>query len=174
MGKWKSKRRVFCTFNNPKLEDKEDGEQLSLPLSKRNGQFYGATTGQTFFRFLSFYAVHGPIQTQQETWAKYRAKAEKQGIAEKGFAMEKNLPIRQHQDNPVYAGLIENMDEAVGLVLDELERLNLDENTIVVFTSDNGGVASGDSFSSSMSPYRGGKGYHWEGGILEPYFIYVP
>jgi arylsulfatase A-like enzyme len=50
----------------------------------------------------------------------------------------------------------------------------LDKNTIVIFTSDNGGVASGDSFSTSNLPYRGGKGYQWEGGIREPYFIYIP
>ena len=164
----------FSPYKNPKLENKEDGEQLSLRLAKETASFMEQHQDSSFFAFLSFYAVHGPIQTQQEKWAKYRAKAEQQGIAEKGFAMEKNLPIRQHQDNPVYAGLIENMDEAVGLVLDELERLSLDKNTIVVFTSDNGGVTSGDAFSSSMSPYRGGKGYQWEGGILEPYFIYVP
>lgn len=174
---WKSgspKGGYFAPYINPKLENKEDGEQLSLRLVKETASFMEQHKEKPFFAFLSFYAVHGPIQTQQEKWAKYRAKAEKQGIAEKGFAMEKNLPIRQYQDNPVYAGLVENMDEAVGLVLDELDRLNLDENTIVVFTSDNGGVASGDAFSSSMTPYRGGKGYQWEGGIREPYFIYVP
>ena len=176
-GGWESgspRGGYFSPYINPKLENKEDGQQLSYRLAKETANFMEQQKDKPFFAYLSFYAVHGPIQTQPETWAKYRAKAEKQGIAEKGFAMEKNLPIRQHQDNPVYAGLIENMDEAVGLVLDELERLNLDKNTIVVFTSDNGGVASGDAFSSSMSPYPGGKGYQWEGGIREPYFIYVP
>jgi arylsulfatase A-like enzyme len=88
--------------------------------------------------------------------------------------MERKLPIRQVQDNPIYAGLVENMDDAVGIVLNTLKELNLDKNTIVIFTSDNGGVASGDSFSTSNLPFRGGKGYHWEGGIREPYFIYVP
>lgn len=176
-GGWESgspKGGYFSPYINPKLENKEEGEQLSLRLAKETANFMEQHKDSSFFAFLSFYAVHGPIQTQQEKWAKYRAKAEQQGMAETGFVMEKNLPIRQHQDNPVYAGLVENMDEAVGLVLDELERLNLDENTIIVFTSDNGGVTSGDAFSSSMSPYRGGKGYQWEGGIREPYFIYVP
>jgi arylsulfatase A-like enzyme len=66
------------------------------------------------------------------------------------------------------------MDDAVGLVLNALKAQGLDKNTIVIFTSDNGGVASGDSFSTSNLPYKGGKGYQWEGGIREPYFIYVP
>jgi arylsulfatase A-like enzyme len=55
-----------------------------------------------------------------------------------------------------------------------LREAGLDKNTIVVFTSDNGGVASGDAFSTSNLPLRGGKGYQWEGGIREPYFVHVP
>ena len=177
VGGWESgspKGGYFAPFINPKLENKENGEQLSLRLAKETVKFMEQQKDSSFFAFLSFYAVHGPIETQEEKWAKYRQKAEEQGIAEKGFEMERNLPIRQHQDNPVYAGLVENMDEAVGHVLEGLEKLNLDKNTIIVFTSDNGGVASGDAFSTSNAPYRGGKGYQWEGGIREPYFIYVP
>jgi len=164
----------FAPYDNPQLENKEDGEQLSHRLAKETLQFMETNKDESFFAFLSFYAVHGPIQTQQEKWKKYRDKAEEMGIAEKGFAMERNLPIRQHQDNPVYAGLVENLDDAVGVVMEGLEELGLDENTIIVFTSDNGGVASGDAFSTSNAPYRGGKGYQWEGGILEPFFVYVP
>jgi arylsulfatase A-like enzyme len=78
------------------------------------------------------------------------------------------------QDHPIYAGLIEEMDTAVGRVLKKLDELGLAENTIVVFTSDNGGVASGDSFSSSELPYRGGKGRQWEGGTRVPYYIKAP
>jgi arylsulfatase A-like enzyme len=88
--------------------------------------------------------------------------------------MERVLPIRQVQDNPIYGGLVETMDDAVGVVLKALKDNGLDENTIVVFTSDNGGVASGDNYSTSNLPLRGGKGYQWEGGIREPYFIKVP
>jgi len=164
----------FAPFKNPKLEDKTNGEQLSIRLADETVQFMKESKQKPFFAFLSFYAVHGPIQTQQENWEIFREKAEEMGIAENGFAMERNLPIRLHQDNPVYAGLVKNMDDAVGLVLKGLKQHNLDKNTIIVFTSDNGGVASGDNFSTSNSPYRGGKGYQWEGGIREPYFIFVP
>ena len=88
--------------------------------------------------------------------------------------MERVLPIRQVQDNPIYGGLVETMDDAVGIVLKALKDNGLDESTIVVFTSDNGGVASGDHYATSNLPLRGGKGYQWEGGIREPYFIKVP
>ena len=67
--------------------------------------------------------------------------------------------------------MIEAMDDAVGLVLDALDRNGLANDTVVCFTSDNGGVSSGDSFSSSMLPLRGGKGRQWEGGIREPLYV---
>lgn len=82
--------------------------------------------------------------------------------------------MRQVQDCPIYAGMIEAMDDAVGLVMDTLDRLGLSENTIVCFTSDNGGVSSGDAFSASMLPLRGGKGRQWEGGIREPVYLRYP
>ncbi|MEE4286747.1 MAG: sulfatase-like hydrolase/transferase, partial [Mariniphaga sp.] len=101
-------------------------------------------------------------------------KAEAMGIAETGFEMGHFLPIRQVQDHPVYAGLVETMDDAVGMVLKALDELGLADNTIVVFTSDNGGVAAGDAFATSNKPLRAGKGYQFEGGIREPYFVKIP
>lgn len=164
----------FSPWKNPNLENKVAGENLSMRLARETSDFITTYKDSTFFAMLSFYAVHGPIQTTQNKWAKYREKAVSQGLADVGYVMERNLPIRQVQDNPVYAGLVESMDDAVGLVLNTLDQLGLEENTIVIFTSDNGGVASGDAFSTSNLPLRGGKGYQWEGGIREPYFIKVP
>lgn len=164
----------FDPYTNPNLSNREPGENLSMRLAKETASFVESTNGKPFFAFLSFYAVHGPIQTTEERWEKYRKKALKNEVKEQGFGMERNLPIRLYQDNPVYAGLVEQMDLAVGHVLDALEKAGLDKNTIVVFTSDNGGVASGDAYATSNSPLRGGKGYQWEGGIKEPYLIKVP
>ena len=164
----------FSPWENPRLENKFAGENLSLRLAQETAAFIKENQDSTFFAVLSFYAVHGPIQTTREKWGKYRAKAEIIGIDSSGFTMERVLPIRNVQDNPVYAGLVETMDDAVGLVLDALEVSGLMEKTIVIFTSDNGGVASGDNFSTSNLPLRGGKGYQWEGGLRVPYFIKVP
>jgi len=164
----------FSPFENSKLEDHHNGENLSMRLANETVSFMKENKESSFFAFLSFYAVHGPIQTNEEKWSKYRDKAVAQGVKEEGFAMESKLPLRRHQDNPVYGGLVESMDDAVGVVLNSLKELGLDKNTIVIFTSDNGGVASGDSFSTSNLPFRGGKGYQWEGGVREPYIIYVP
>lgn len=166
----------FSPFNNPKMDDHPDekGMSLSVKLGNETAKFIEAKRDEPFFAMLSFYAVHAPIQTTKEKWSRYRDKAEQQGLADHGFEMERRMPIRQHQDNPVYAGLIEQMDEGVGVVLDKLEELGIADNTIVVFTSDNGGVASGDNFSTANTPLRGGKGYQWEGGLRIPYLVYVP
>lgn len=164
----------FSPWENPNLESGPDGENLSMRLANETVNFIKENRDTSFFAYLSFYAVHGPIQTTQGKWAKYRLKAEEMGIAETGFEMGHFLPIRQVQDNPVYAGLVEAMDDAVGEVLKALDEMGLAENTIVIFTSDNGGVAAGDAFATSNLPLRAGKGYQFEGGIREPYFIKVP
>lgn len=168
----------FAPWENPNLESGPDGQNLSMRLAQETVEFIKkndpTVTGKPFFAYLAFYAVHGPIQTTEAKWAKYRQKAEANGIAEKGFEMGHFLPIRQVQDNPVYAGLVEAMDDAVGEVLRAVDALGLSENTVIVFTSDNGGVAAGDAFATSNLPLRAGKGYQFEGGIREPYFIKVP
>lgn len=164
----------FSPWENPNLENQQDSENLSMRLANETASFIKQHRDSSFFAFLSFYAVHGPIQTTRQKWDKYRVKSEETGIAEKGYIMERNLPIRQVQDNPIYAGLVESMDDAVGVVLKTLEEEGLAQNTMVIFTSDNGGVASGDSFSTANLPLRGGKGYQWEGGIREPFFIKAP
>ncbi len=164
----------FSPFKNSKLSDGKKGENLSMRLANETVNFIKQNKDKPFFAFLSFYAVHGPIETSKEKWKKYRDKAEHQGIEEQGYKMGKYLPIRQTQDNPIYGGLVESMDAAVGHVLNQLKEFGLDENTIVIFTSDNGGVSSGDSYSTSNLPLREGKGSQYEGGIKEPYFIKVP
>ncbi|MEP1890940.1 MAG: sulfatase [Cyclobacteriaceae bacterium] len=166
----------FSPFNNPQMKDypEEKGMSLSMKLAKEASNFIKENKENPFLAYLAFYAVHAPIQTTKEKWAKYRDKAERMGIHETGFEMERILPARKYQDNPVYAGLIEQVDDAVGSVMQTLKELDLDKNTIVVFTSDNGGVTSGDNYSTNQLNLRGGKGYQWEGGVRIPYFIYVP
>ncbi|MCZ6633137.1 MAG: sulfatase [bacterium] len=165
----------FSPYKNPKLEDGPDGESLPIRLGMETARFIEAHKDEPFLAYLSFYSVHGPIQTSLDRWDKYRKKALAQNKSpERRFIFDRNLPVRQIQDCPIYGGMIEAMDEAVGHVLDTLERLDLAENTIVCFTSDNGGVSSGDSFATSNLPLRGGKGRQWEGGIREPFYIKVP
>ncbi len=164
----------FAPWENPNLESGPDGESLTLRLGQETAGFIEDYKDQPFLAYLSFYTVHAPIQTSPELWEKYRDKAEEAGLADERFKFDRKLAVRQVQDNPIYAGMVETMDDAVGMVLDKLEEHGLMDNTIICFTSDNGGVSSGDAFPTSNLPYRGGKGRQWEGGILEPFYIYAP
>lgn len=168
----------FSPYKNPKLSDGPAGEDLSIRLAKETAGFIKEQAtknkNQPFLAYLSFYAVHAPIQTTQAKWKYFRDKAEKQEIPNTGFIFDRTLPVRQEQDNPVYAGLVQQMDDAIGIVLNQLKALGLDKNTLVIFTSDNGGVSSGDAFSTSNLPLRGGKGRQWEGGIRVPLIIRCP
>ena len=166
----------FAPWDNPKLEPGSDGESLPLRLGRETVRFISDHRDQPFLAYLSFYSVHGPIQTSRDRWERFRAKAAAQGVARQRnrFRFDGSRPVRLVEDCPVYAGMIEAMDEAVGLVLDALERFGLAENTVVCFTSDNGGASTGDAFSASMLPLRGGKGRQWEGGIREPLYVRFP
>lgn len=181
VGGWRSGSPIggyFDPYENPNLPNRKPGEFLGWRLADETVEFFRKNnpkeTGQPIFAFLAFYAPHGPIQSTPEKWKRYRDKAEEMGIAKTGFEMGKYLPIRMVQDNPVYAGLVELMDDAVGHLLDSLEEMGLDENTIIIFTSDHGGVSSGDAFATSNLPLREGKGSTLEGGLRVPLFIKAP
>lgn len=164
----------FSPYKNPNLKDGPKGESLPIRLGEETAKFIESSKDEPFLAYLSFYSVHGPIQTSPQLWSKYRDKAEKAGLAEERFQWDRRLAVRQVQDCPIYGGMIESMDDAVGIVLNKLDQLGLRENTIVCFTSDNGGVSSGDAFATSNLPFRGGKGRQWEGGIRVPFYISAP
>ncbi len=166
----------FAPWNNPRLESGPKGESLTLRLANETAAFIESHRDQPFLAYLSFYTVHGPIETTEALCNKYRDKAMTLGLThnQERFQFGRRIPVRQVQDNPIYAGMVETLDKAVGIVMSKLKETGLDENTVVIFTSDNGGVSAGDAFSTSLLPLRGGKGNQWEGGIREPYIIHVP
>ena len=164
----------FSPYKNPKLPDGPAGESLPLRLGRETANFIDEHAGEPFLAYLSFYSVHAPIQSSKQRWAKYRKKAAKLPTPQNRFLIDRTSPVRQVQDHPVYAGMVEAMDDAVGIAIAALLRNGLMDNTIVVFTSDNGGVSAGDGKATSNLPLRGGKGRQWEGEIREPYYIVWP
>lgn len=166
-------------YRNPKLSDDEPGAELPIRLGNETAEFIRAKakTKAPFFAMLSFYSVHGPIQCSKARFEKFQAKAEAMGLTKRTqprFIFDRVREVRQVQDHPIYAGMMAAMDDAVGTVLDAIDDADVRDNTVVIFTSDNGGVSSGDGYATSALPMRGGKGRQWEGGIRQPYYIYWP
>jgi arylsulfatase A-like enzyme len=172
-------------YNNPKLSDDAPGTELPIRLAKETAKFITekGKAKKPYFAMLSFYSVHGPIQCSKARWEKYRAKAEAMGLIKNGsevnhenarFLFDRTKEVRQVQDHPIYAGMMAALDDAVGVVLDAVKQSGTENDTVIIFTSDNGGVSSGDGFATSCLPMRGGKGRQWEGGIRQPYYIAVP
>lgn len=145
-------RSYFSPYRNANLSDGEIGEFLPDRLGKEAVRLIEkADRTRPFFLYYATYAVHTPLQAEPELIAKYKAKA----------------PTDAHK-NPVYAALVEAMDRNVGRVLQAVRDNGLEENTLIIFTSDNGGVYE----ISKQWPLRAGKGSFYEGGIRVPLIIY--
>jgi len=134
-------------------------------------KFIEANQQQPFYVYFPHYTVHTPLQAKPEVVAKYQAKIEKLGIAEtRDKNAPRNLQTQHPQQNAVYAAMIESMDDSVGRVMETLEKLKLTDDTIVVFTGDNGGLMS----STDNRPARVGKGSAYEGGVRVPLIVRYP
>lgn len=166
--------RYFSPYGNPRLDDGPDGEHLPIRLAEETAAFIETHQDQPFLTFLSFYSVHTPLMTTEALRAKYVAKREAAAEPGERWGREGGRKVRLVQDHAVYAGMIEAMDQAVGIVTAQLERLGLAENTIIVFTSDNGGLSTSEGHPTSNLPLRAGKGWLYEGGIREPMIIVEP
>ncbi len=167
----------YAPYQNPKLPDGPEGEYLTDRLTSESMRFMEENKDQPFFLFLSYYTVHTPIQANKEYVDHYRTKLS--GLQDTVVHLKPEhtgLTVR-NQANPAYASMVHALDVNVGRLLDKLEALALSENTIVVFTSDNGGLSTlaGNRVApTSVKPLRAGKGWCYEGGIRVPLMIRMP
>ncbi len=175
----------FSPWDNPVLEDGPVGEYLTDRLTDEAIQLIRNREDRPFFLNLWYYAVHIPIQAKAHLIQKYEDKARRMGldkmqaIAEgEHFPTEhkKRLRVERRiiQSDPVYAAMIETLDDNVGRILDTLDELNLAEETLVIFTSDNGGLSTAETSPTCNAPLSEGKGWMYEGGTREPLIVRWP
>jgi arylsulfatase A-like enzyme len=164
----------FSPYGNPKLPDGPRGEHLPARLAAETAAFISAHRDRPFLAYLSFYSVHVPLMARDDLREKYEAKAKTVKNAGPEWGHERKQRVRLVQNHAVYAAMVEAMDQAVGTVLKKLDELGLADRTIVIFMSDNGGLATSEGHPTCNLPLRAGKGWLYEGGIREPMIIRAP
>ncbi len=135
------------------LPDGREGEYLTDRLTDDAVRFLHDCGEQPFLLYFPHYGVHTPLQAKAEMVAAYQ-----------------EVPQDQQQGQPVYAAMVQSIDESVGRIMTTLRQLNKHRNTLVIFTSDNGGFAR----ATDNSPLRANKGAYYEGGIRVPLIIRWP
>ena len=155
----------FAPFQNKKgvmrgLENAPAGEYLTDRLTAEAERFIDRNKDRPFFLYLAHYAPHTPLSAPADLVKTYPA-----------------TPVHGRQSNGVYAAMVERVDASVGRLVALLDRLKLTDDTVVIFTSDNGGLATleGMPFAPTFNgPFREGKGYLYEGGLRIPLLVRYP
>ena len=164
----------FSPYHVPNLPDGPPGESLNDRLTDEALAFMTRAQGKPFLLYLAHYAVHTPLQAKPGVIAKYQAKAAKLTAAGPQFISDHGRQVRQVQDHPIYGAMVESLDDSVGRVMNKLTELGLEANTLIIFTSDNGGLSTAEGTPTSNLPVRAGKGWGYEGGVREPLLISWP
>jgi len=176
------------TVGDPELKnaDVPDGTYLDDHLTDRAiGLIQTREADRPFFMHMSFYLVHTPIQGKPDLIEKYKAKAEHMGLDPEAALVEgelfpcehkkdRRIVRRTEQSDPVYAAMVETMDTNIGRLLDALEAAGQLDHTLVIFTSDNGGLATAEGSPTCNAPLSEGKGWMYEGGTREPLIVAWP
>lgn len=173
----------FVPYNNPFLKDGPEGEYLTDRLGDECVEILNKFKGKPFFINFPFYQVHTPLIGKADKVSYFEIKAHKLGLDTISEIFDYNpvwkyqQPFKKRnyherivQNLPVYAAMLSSMDDNIGKVIAELKRLGLYENTIIIFTSDNGGLSTSAGSPTSNLPLKAGKGHLYEGGIRVPLF----
>lgn len=168
------------------MEDGKEGDYITDVITDKSLDFIDANKDQPFFLYLSHYGVHTPFEAPDHLVKKYEKK-----LKAMKYDGPEYLPVTgtgvgdelRHQNNAVYAAMIESVDQSLGRVFQTLEKMGIADDTIIAFTADNGGLSnrgekdgkvSGRPLATSNLPLRTGKGWLYEGGIREAFIVKWP
>ncbi len=182
-----AKGGYFSPWSIPALKDADvpEGTYLTDYLTDKAVELIEESPQSPFFLNMWYYLVHTPIQAPGPLIEKYRKKAQKLGLdsidpfEEGGFfpgehKKDKRIRRRTVQSDPVYAAMVEMLDTSIGRIIEALKAGGVYENTLIVFTSDNGGLATAEGSPTSNAPLAEGKGWMYEGGVREPLIVSWP
>ena len=176
----------FSPWKFPTLANGPDGEYLPDRLADEAVKLIeNRDPSKPFFLNYWEYCVHHPIQAKPEKIEKYRQKAAALGLDKETALIEgehfpsehkKHLRVTRRiiQSDPAYAAMIESVDDNIGRILDTLDAQGIADNTIVIFTSDNGGLSTAEGSPTSNLPLAEGKGWMYDGGVREPLLVRLP
>lgn len=174
-------------YHIPTLSDGEEGEYLTNRITEEAIKLIrNRDKEKPFYMNWWHYAVHVPIQIPDESVVeKYQKKAidmgldKKQTFSEGDFfpcehKKDKKIVRRLVQSDPRYAAMIENLDDNVGMLIDVLKQEGIYEDTTIIFTSDNGGLATAEGSPTCNLPLIEGKGWMYDGGVRVPLIVKGP
>jgi arylsulfatase A-like enzyme len=176
----------FSPWNIPTLPDGQEGEYLTDRLTDEAIKLIeNRDASKPFYLNMWYYTVHTPVQAKPEHIAYFEDKAKRMGLDQiepfvegeyypTEFKRHMRIKRRVLQSDPVYAAMIWSMDENLGRLMQALDDRGLTDETLFVFTSDNGGLNSADDSPTCNAPLAEGKGWMYEGGIREPLIIRLP
>lgn len=180
------KNGYFSPYNIENLTNGPEGEYLTDRLTNDAiNLIQNRQVDKPFFLNLSHYTVHTPLEAKDEDIKYYEEKAKSLGLDKINPFVEGDFHPCEHkshikiqrrtiQSDPTYAAMVGNLDENIGKVMTCLEEEGLMENTLIVFTSDNGGLATSEGSPTCNKPLNEGKGWMYEGGVREPLIIHWP